>query len=327
MANVERNFRSHYYEKVGFKGVEEKKSLDIILAEVPIDLGKLQNVCLRLPVPGIYRSSVWRILLGILPPYTTSQDAVWSLRVDQVTELERVLRVTRKLGQNTTTNLTLIWLLNNNRLKFNVIDQLAETDCKNFEKIATALLQILENNTEVLWVSMGLHELLARQSADWKSLKETILKLLKDDSELVEHLECNSILDDLYANSQIFQTGFSTVLQPNLLERLWDKVLSGGFKVLLYTLSSFLVSDRFRKEIFEVTSGVELMRMMSAMSEVEQETVLTHAIDVWEMDGCPLPPSGKQVAALAAETAVSPPQLPPGETNIDNRLSREINIM
>ena len=60
MANSERNFRSHYYEKVGFRGVEEKKSLDLLLAEVPVDKEKLANFCLRLTVPGIYRSCVWR---------------------------------------------------------------------------------------------------------------------------------------------------------------------------------------------------------------------------------------------------------------------------
>jgi hypothetical protein len=39
--------RSHYYEKVGFRGVEEKKSLDILLAEKPIEREKLQSFCLR----------------------------------------------------------------------------------------------------------------------------------------------------------------------------------------------------------------------------------------------------------------------------------------
>jgi hypothetical protein len=29
MATDERNFRSYYYEKVGFRGVEEKKTLEI----------------------------------------------------------------------------------------------------------------------------------------------------------------------------------------------------------------------------------------------------------------------------------------------------------
>ena len=74
MALVEgqRNFRSHYYEKVknaiskkipfqiqvGFRGVEEKKSLDLLLGEKPVDLAGIQNFCLRFPLPSIYRTQV-----------------------------------------------------------------------------------------------------------------------------------------------------------------------------------------------------------------------------------------------------------------------------
>ena len=76
MALVEgqRNFRSHYYEKVknavsqknlpfqiqvGFRGVEEKKSLDLLLGEKPVDLARVQNFCLRFPLPSIYRIQVF----------------------------------------------------------------------------------------------------------------------------------------------------------------------------------------------------------------------------------------------------------------------------
>lgn len=38
----QRNFRSAYYEKVGFRGVEEKKSLEILLKDNP--LGMLKHI-------------------------------------------------------------------------------------------------------------------------------------------------------------------------------------------------------------------------------------------------------------------------------------------
>lgn len=64
MATDERNFRSYYYEKVGFRGVEEKKSLEILLKDKPLDLIKLKQFCLRFPVPTLHRNKVWKILLG-----------------------------------------------------------------------------------------------------------------------------------------------------------------------------------------------------------------------------------------------------------------------
>lgn len=48
----QRNFRSAYYEKVGFRGVEEKKSLEILLKDNP--LGMLKHM---------YSKNVFGILL------------------------------------------------------------------------------------------------------------------------------------------------------------------------------------------------------------------------------------------------------------------------
>jgi len=330
MPNSERNFRSHYYEKVGFRGVEEKKSLDLILADVPVDLEKLQNFCLRLAVPGINRSTVWRILLGILPVYTTSQENVWKCRSTQIEDLQRGLKVTRKLGTDTITNLTLIWLLNTNRLKYDVLGQLAEPECKDFAMICGALAQILEHDTEVIWVGMKLHEFLKKHAADRKSIKECLLKLLMEDDQLAEHLESTGILDELVA-SPVLSCGLAPILSPALLSRLWDKVIGGSFKVMLYTLAAFLVSDRIKPVVIQVSSWAELLQFLSSMTEVEQENVLSHGIDVWEVDGCPLIPGTlaphlptNQGAHNAADsTSIAPDEL----STIDHRLSREINII
>lgn len=42
----QRNFRSAYYEKMGFRGVEEKKSLEILLKDNP--LGRFFSPFLKL---------------------------------------------------------------------------------------------------------------------------------------------------------------------------------------------------------------------------------------------------------------------------------------
>ena len=60
----QRNFRSAYLEKVGIKGVEEKKSLEILLREQPLNIIKLNQFCIRFPVPASYRPYLWKVLLG-----------------------------------------------------------------------------------------------------------------------------------------------------------------------------------------------------------------------------------------------------------------------
>lgn len=64
MAEHERNFRTHFYEKVGFRTVEEKKSIEILLKEQPIKKEKLIQFSLRFGVPAMYRIYVWKIILG-----------------------------------------------------------------------------------------------------------------------------------------------------------------------------------------------------------------------------------------------------------------------
>ena len=115
----ERNFRSHYYEKMGFRGVEEKKSLDILLREKPIDVARIQNFCLRFPLPSIYRVQVWQLLLGVLPLHTCNTEFVWRQRVEQFREVERVLTLTRKISAHMDQSLriTVIWLLERNSIK------------------------------------------------------------------------------------------------------------------------------------------------------------------------------------------------------------------
>ena len=52
---ADRNFRSHYYEKVGVRGMDERKTLEIILKDDPISLEKCVNFTLRCTIPAADR--------------------------------------------------------------------------------------------------------------------------------------------------------------------------------------------------------------------------------------------------------------------------------
>ena len=60
----DRNFRSNYYKKFGFRNIEEKKSIELLLKEHPLDVEKLRLFCLRFPVSAKYRLYLWKIVLG-----------------------------------------------------------------------------------------------------------------------------------------------------------------------------------------------------------------------------------------------------------------------
>lgn len=59
-----RNFRSAYYEKLGFCGNDEKNYLDLLIEASPFDSEKLHDLCER---PELDRKCIeaWKILLGV----------------------------------------------------------------------------------------------------------------------------------------------------------------------------------------------------------------------------------------------------------------------
>ena len=59
------NFRYGYYEKVGFGGIEEKKSLEILLRDKPTDLARLSTLTSRYSLSPNQRKQVWQILLEL----------------------------------------------------------------------------------------------------------------------------------------------------------------------------------------------------------------------------------------------------------------------
>lgn len=58
-----KNFRSAYYEKLGFCGNEEKNILDLLIASCPFDSEKLNDLCDRFDLDRRCVET-WKILLG-----------------------------------------------------------------------------------------------------------------------------------------------------------------------------------------------------------------------------------------------------------------------
>lgn len=74
-----RNFRSIYYEKVGCRSVEEKKSLEILLKENPVNLPKLKQFLKLFSVPSLQRSIIYNVVLNVYPIYMESKE--WYVKV------------------------------------------------------------------------------------------------------------------------------------------------------------------------------------------------------------------------------------------------------
>jgi len=284
-----RNFRSHYYEKVGFRGVEEKKSLDLLLGEKPVDLARVQNFCLRFPLPSIYRIQVWKLCLGVLPRYTSSTEYVWQQREEQYNESERALILTRKLSPSSCPEIraTLVWLLETRRMRFDLAEQLQEAWVQNFTCLIASLASLVEDQAALYWIGRGLHTQLSLHLRDPWPLVDCLTQLLGEDPVVLEHISSLHILPSL-PFSNLWGQGLSQLFHPTLLPRLWDKVIGGSVKVLVYVLAAAF--NRCRLDLLAAETVDQVMQVLQGMKEERQEAALTSGLDLWELDGCPLVP-------------------------------------
>ena len=76
-------------------------------------------------------------------------------------------------------------------------------------------------------------------------------------------------------------------------------------------------------EVMSAKTQDEIVDIISNMSEDRQDVVLTMALDMWEMDGCPV----NFVADVCASTAETDSEnRPQPTTGLESRLSMEINV-
>lgn len=133
--NEDRNFRYGYYEKVGFRGVEEKKSLDILLREKPIDLlSKLSQFTSRFLLPGLYRKLVWKFLLNVCTPDCEHDDFLIQEQRALCHDLTRALNVMLLTDESTSSSklLVLMYFLELGQLELDVHKQVYFQRCQYF---------------------------------------------------------------------------------------------------------------------------------------------------------------------------------------------------
>ncbi|XP_061635422.1 TBC1 domain family member 7 isoform X2 [Phyllopteryx taeniolatus] len=232
----QRNFRSTYYEKVGFRGVEEKKSLEILLKDNPLDLEKLSTFSQRFPLPSMYRVHVWKVLLGILPPHSDSHTLVGSYRKDQYQDIMEALEVMRFI--NSSTSSTHVYL-----------------------RMFQLESQVLPRCSEI--------------SPPPKSLEHY---LSQEEPGLLSHLKNTGALAQL-PYSLWFRRCFAGCLPESSLQRVWDKVISGSCKILVFVALEILLS--YKIMLLGISRPEGVVKFLCNIPQENTDVIVTKAIDLW----------------------------------------------
>ncbi|XP_066848408.1 TBC1 domain family member 7 isoform X4 [Anser cygnoides] len=224
----QRNFRSVYYEKVGFRGVEEKKSLEILLKDDRLDIEKLCTFSQRFPLPSMYRILVWKVLLGIIPPHHKSHASVMNYRKEQYWDVHHALRVIRFINDSTPQEDVFLRIhqLESGKLPRNLAFPLEPED-EVFLAIAKAMEEMVEDPIECYWlVSSFVNQLNSKHKDALQQLPKILEQYLNiEDNRLLMHLKACAAMSKLPYDLW-FKKCFAGCLPESSLQRFLKTTLT-----------------------------------------------------------------------------------------------------
>ncbi|XP_039609951.1 TBC1 domain family member 7 [Polypterus senegalus] len=278
----QRNFRSIYYEKVGFRGVEEKKSLEILLKDDPLDVEKLCTFSQRFPLPSLYRIHVWKVLLGILPPHAESHHVVMKYRDEQYHDVLHALQVMRYVHENTpkVEIFLRMYQLETEKLPRQTDITHLEPEDEDFSAIAKAMYEMVKNEVDSYWLIKCFVNQFSHKYGDSlphlpKSL-EYYLSL--EDSRLLNHLKSCSAMGKL-PYGLWFRKCFAGCLPDSSLQRVWDKLISGSCKILVFVAMEILLS--YKIMLLGMNKAESITQFLENMPQENTDAIVSKAVDLW----------------------------------------------
>lgn len=290
----ERNFRSSYYEKVGFRSVEEKRSLEILLKERPFDKAKLKQFCLRFTVPAMHRNYLWKVLLDVIPVYVDSHDFILNQRRAEFHDLQKALKVTKILDDYTKPHLMFLtmWLLRTRRAKLDMSTQLEVPLHRAMNRMAETLWHIIdidcyeEKLVDTYWILCGLLDQVQRLHKEVAKLKECACALLeREDPELYKHLVKIEALHNIPYDIW-FCSCFAGTISNGSIAKIWDKITVGAYRILIFVTVVTLTTLRRILLRYENIDGI--LDTISNITEETSEVIVNKAIESWQQSGSTL---------------------------------------
>ncbi|XP_019867250.1 TBC1 domain family member 7 [Aethina tumida] len=281
MATDERNFRSAYYEKVASRSVEEKKSLEIILKDKPLDRRKLQQYCLAFCVPIAYRNLLWKLLLDVVPVHVEAHPFIMNQRKQEYADLMNAVKAMKLVDNSTPKSqvFLVMWLLQTGKLTFD----LNLFNDKGFSAISQVFMQFFDDDVDVYWLSKNFYLKILDFQNDIPALVEGVYSLLqKEDPALFKYLESNNILDNL-PMEKWFYSCFAGILNETALGKIWDKFVGGSLKILCFVAANLLMINKAK--LLKCNDWNEALSCVKEISDEIADVIANKSIDMWQQYG------------------------------------------
>lgn len=284
MSDNNRNFRSTYYDKVGFRCVEEKKSLEILLNERPIDRAKLSKFCLRFSLPSMYREYVWQVLLDVVSVNSESDDSIMIQRTEHFHETKEALEVMHKINEETPKPIvyTMMFLITQGQLGFNSTQQLKEPYAQNLTALASLFSKLSTYEVISYWLFRNFVLFIKKINVQYHVLKEQLESILKkEDGDLNSHLKVIKAFEILPTDLW-FERYFADILYHSSLVRVLDKVIGGNCRILPFVGAAILIVRRhLLLSIVTEYKAEEIIKFLRNIPEDTSDVIVNKALDLY----------------------------------------------
>ncbi|XP_067052272.1 TBC1 domain family member 7-like isoform X2 [Acropora muricata] len=248
-----RNFRAFYYDTLGLRNVELKKALEILLKDDPIDVERIATFSSRFGLPAIYRIHVWKVILGVIPPYRDAHQFVMEQRTEHFNDLKHTLTIMKKTTDEDELpfQLSTMYLLDQGALRFVKVPQRLGRKAEAMRAVVQAKLIQHYLQTEDVYLHKHLLNIGAFQ---------------------------------VFPISRWIESGFAEDIPDSCMERIWDKVVAGSSKILAFVAGSLLLVFRHQLLAEKTSEGVRIF-LNKPVPEDNFVTIVSKAMELWDKHG------------------------------------------
>jgi len=282
--NDNRNFRLLYYEHLGLHNVEQKKALDQLLTEDPINKEKLKIFSEEFVLPSTMRPFVWKLLLHILPVHRDSLEFIREQREGQYDDLRQALLTMRLGGDSPHETIKVMYQLEQGTLSV-VHRDVAEKDRSKMcvlESMSQVVSAMIQDPCDAYWITRCMFENQSKFEPVFAKLPKYVKYYLQlEDKRLFEHL-CEIQMFKILRYDKWFQTYFTPVFVDSLehMDKIWDKLVAGTCNILVFVFVALLLT--FSIQLKEIKSADVALELISRVSKSCGSVVVDKSMELWD---------------------------------------------
>lgn len=282
------NFRMLYYDTLGLKNVNQRKTLELLLSEDPLNQDKLRSFSHQFILPATYRSLVWKVLLDIAPVCKDSSTFINNERQGHYEDLKQALMSMHMFLKGpkkcTPKNIALMYLLDKGMLSVLHGNILKRDGHKIFvlESISQIVCGIMSEECDCFWISKHLYDRQEMFINSFRKLPHYVQYYLQlEDQRLFEHLH-EIQLFKMLPYDRWFQTYFSSIFTDCLeyLEKILDKLVAGSCNILVFVCVALLLT--FSLKLKQLRSSEEALKLISCLKEDAGLAVIDKSMELWD---------------------------------------------